>query len=301
MMKNYQLSERIAIRKYPSNKRNASLLNADSRLLIAFLLLFFCSCGDEGLIDPHGETSLPPPNTTGRLHAIDFPTDTGSAWTYINIDTDEEFTYRVEGTRDVGGTTHRQMTVSAISPSEPDQFNWQAVDHLVANAFYLRIDAEFVDVFPFPIFATYFYKTPQALVESAFDIFLPTATGVTIEHEKHFPPRRLWDFPLRVGKEWIVFDKTTGIPVEVTRYVAEKDVQVTVPAGSYTTYVVHEEVVYGDSPEASIFLVSPPAIYWVAPSIGVVQYRYSRYRATEELSSETFALKSFHLPGPNTD
>ena len=158
------------------------------QLTIVFLLLFLCSCGDEGLIDPHGETSLPPLNTTGRLHAIDFPTDTGSAWTYINVDTDEEFTRRVEGTRDISGTTHRQMTVSSISPSEPDQFNWLAVDHLVANAFYLRFDAEFVDVFPFPIFATYFSKTPQTLVESAFDIFLPDPpTGITIEHQKHFP------------------------------------------------------------------------------------------------------------------
>jgi hypothetical protein len=269
---------------------------------ILFLLLFLWSCGDEGLIDPHGETSLPPLNTTGRLHAIDFPTDTGSAWTYINVDTDEEFTLRVEGTRDVGGTTHRQMTVSPISPGDPDQFNWLAVDHLVANAFYLRLDTEFVDVFPFPIFATYFFKTPQALVESAFDIFLPDPPdGITIEHQKHFPPRRLWDFPLKVGKKWVVFEKTAGIPVEVTRYVAEKDVQVTVPAGSYTTYVVHEEAVYGDSPEPSSFLISPPAIYWVAPAIGIVQYRYSRYRATEELFSETYALKSFHLPGPNTD
>ena len=287
-------------------KIKSLILIADSRWLIAtfaiLLSLFLWSCGDEGLIDPHGETSLPPLNTTGRLHAIDFPTDTGSAWTYVNVDTDEEFTLRVEGTRDISGTTHRQMTVSSISPSEPDQFNYQAVDHLVANAFYLRLDAEFVDVFPFPIFATYFSKTPQALVESAFDIFLPSATtGVTIEHAKHFPPRRLWDFPLKLGKKWVVFEKTTGIPVEVTRYVAEKDVQVTVPAGSYTTYVVHEEVVYADSPEPSSFLISPPAIYWVAPAIGVVQYRYSRYRATDALSSQTFALKSFHLPGPNTD
>ena len=272
------------------------------KLSILFLLLLLCSCGDDGLVDPHGEITLPPPSKTGRLYAIDFPTDTGSAWTYINLDTDQEFTRRVEGTRDISGTTHRQMTVSELNPVETDQFNWQAVDHLVANAFYLRLDAEYLDVFPFPIFATYFSKTPQALEESAFDIFLPSSTNtVTIQHEKHFPPRRLWDFPLQVGKEWTVFEKTTGIPIKVTRYVAEKDVQVTVPAGSYTTYVIHEEVIYGDSPEPSSFLISPPAVYWVAPAIGVVQYRYSRYRATEVLFSETFALKSFHLPGPNTD
>ena len=269
---------------------------------IILLLLIICSCGDEGLVDPHGEITLPPPNTTGRLHAIDFPTDTGSAWTYINMDTDQEFTLRVEGTRDISGTTHRQMTVSQLNPVRTDQFNWQAIDHLVANAFYLRLDAEFLDVFPFPIFATYFSKTAQTLEESAFDIFLPSsASTVTVQHEKHFPPRRLWDFPLQVGKQWVVFEKTAGIPVKVTRYVAEKDVQITVPAGSWTTFVIHEEVVYGDSADPSIFLISPPAIYWVAPAIGVVQYRYSRYRATEELFSETFALKSFHLPGPNTE
>lgn len=276
----------------------SSLLIADRRLLMA-ILLFLCSCGDEGLIDPYPEISLP--KAAGKLYATDIPTDTGSAWTYVNVDTNEEFTRRVEGTRDISGTTHRQMTVSQISPREPDQFNWQAVDHLVANAFYYRLETEFI-VFPFPIFATYFFKTPQALVESAFDIFVPNSpTTVTIDHGKHFPPRRLWDFPLEVGKKWVVFKKTAGIPVEVTRYVAEKDVQVTVPAGSYTTFVVHEEVVYADSPEPSSFLISPPAIYWVAPAIGIVQYRYSRYRATDALSSQTFALKSYHLPGPNTD
>ena len=283
----------------PRLTKVSSLLIADCRLLMA-ILLFLCSCGDEGLIDPYPEISLP--KAPGKLYATDIPTDTGSAWTYINVDTNQEFTRRVEGTRDVSGITHRQMTVSEMSSVEDDQFNWQAVDHLVANAFYLRFDTEFVDVFPFPIFATYFSKTPQALVESAFDIFLPSsANTVTIQHEKHFPPRRLWDFPLEVGKQWIVFKKTAGIPVEVTRYVAEKNVQVTVPAGSYTTFVVHEEVVYADNPEPSSFLISPPAIYWVAPSIGIVQYRYSHYRATDALSSQTFALKSYHLPGPNTD
>ena len=270
-----------------------------SRYSIIFpLLLFLCSCGDEGLVDPHGETTLPPPEIKG-FRAIDFPTDTGSAWTYVNVDTHKEFTLRVEGTRDISGTTHRQMTISELSPVEPDQFNYEAVDHLSANAYYFRLDTEFYDVFPFPVLATYFFKTPQALIESAFDIYLPIDNPVY--HAKHFPPRRLWDFPLEVGKRWIVFEKTIGIPVTVTRYVTEKNVQVTVPAGSYTTYVVQEEVVYGDSEDPSIFLISPPAIYWIAPAVGVVQYRYSHYRAADAFSSQTFALKSAHLPGPNTD
>ena len=328
MMKSYQLSEEWqsavskqqaveTVRRIDGCKQAPRLfhpstlpsfpLKAESRkpkaILIIFLLLFFVSCGDEGLIDPHGETTLPPPETTG-FHAIDLPTAPGSAWTYINVDTNQEFTLRVEGTRDISGTTHRQLTISELTTAEPDQFRLEAVDHLVANAYYLRIETEFFDGFPFPIFATYFTKTSQALIESAFDMYLPSADNpgfLRISHQKHFPPRRLWDFPLKVGKEWVVFDKTAGIPVTVTRYVVSDNEQVTVPAGSYSTYVVHEEVVYGDSPEPSVFLISPPAIYWIAPSVGVVQYRYSRYRAIDEPPSQTFALKSVHLPAPNAD
>ena len=264
--------------------------------VILFLLLLV-GCGEEGLVDPHGENTLPSPYTTGKLHAIDFPTDAGSAWTYLNVDTDQEFTLRVEGTRDISGTTHRQMTVSELTPFDSNRFS---VEHLAANAFYLRyFETDFIGV-TLPILATYFIKTPQALVESAFDIFVPILPNPVL-HEKHFPPRQLWDFPLEVGKEWVVFEKTAGIPVSVIRFVAEKNVSVTVPAGTYKTYVVYEEVVYGVSDDPSIRLISPPAVYWVAPSVGVVKYRYSRYRATDALASRTFALKSFYLPGPNTD
>ena len=274
-----------------------TIKNRTPKTLIFFFLLL-CGCGDEGLIDPHGETTLPPPETRG-FQAIDLPTAPGSAWTYTNVDTNQDFTLRVEGTRDISGTTHRQLTISEITTEDPEQFRIEAIDHLAANAYYLRIDTEFFDGFPFPIFATYFTKTSQALIESAFDMYLPDSENLgflRVSHRKHFPPRRLWDFPLEVGKEWVVFEKTAGIPVTVTRYVVSDNERVTVAAGSYTTYVVHEEVVYGDSPEPSVFLISPPAIYWIAPSVGIVQYRYSIYRAGDEPSSRTFALKSVHLP-----
>ena len=285
--------------KADSQSKGFSFSQVLSRCLVVLLSLFLISCGDEGLVDPHGETTLPAPDTSSGLHAIDFPTATGSAWTYVNIDTNQEFALRVEGTRDISGTTHRQMTVSALTTDEPDQFSLDTVDHLAANAYYFRIDTDFYDVFPFPVLATYFTKTSEALIESAFDIYLPIENPVY--HAKHFPPRRLWDFPLKVGKQWTVFEKTAGAPVTVTRYVVEQNVQITVPAGTYTTYVVQEEVVYADSEDPSIFIISPPAIYWVAPSVGVVQYRYNRYRATDAFSAQTFALKRVHLPGPNTD
>ena len=277
------------------------LLKTGNRIpkIIILFLLFLCSCGEEGLIDPHGETKLPASGTTDTFNAIDFPTDTGSAWTYIDVDTEQEFTLRVRGTRDISGTTHRQMTISPLTTAEPDELILETVDHLAANAYYFRFfETDFYPGIP-PILATYFTKTAQALVESAYDAFLSVQNPVF--HQKHFPPRRLWDFPLEVGKEWVVFEKTAGIPVYATRFVADKDVLVTVPAGTYNTYVVYEEVVYGVSDDPSIRLISPPAVYWVAPSVGVVQYRFSRYRATDTFQTQTFALKSVHLPGPFTD
>ena len=275
--------------------------------LVVFFLIICClllyGCGDEGLVDPHGEAAILAPDKVG-LHAVDFPTVTGSAWTYLNEETGQEFTARIGGTRDISGTTHRQMTFSELTSEDPEQVGLAAVDHLAANAYYLRLGTEFYDQFPFPIFATYFSKTPQTLVESAFDMYLPDSNNLgflRIYHQKHFPPRTLWDFPLQPGKEWVVFDKTAGIPVTATRYVVSDNELVTVPAGTYTTYVVEEEVVYGDSPDPSVFLISPPAIYWIAPSVGIVKYRYTQYRATDELFSQTFVLKSVHLPEPHTD
>jgi hypothetical protein len=302
MMKSYQLSVISCQLKRGVMHIKHLLLKTRNRIpnTVIFFLLLLCSCGEEGLIDPHGETKLPPPDTVGVFNAIDFPTDTGSAWTYINVDTEEEFTLRVRGTRDISGTTHRQMTISPLTTADPDELILETVDHLAANAFYFRyFETDYFPGIP-PILATYFTKTPQALVESAYDAFVPPLPN-PVFHQKHFPPRRLWDFPLEVGKEWVVFEKTAGTPASATRFVAEKDVQVTVPAGTYNTYVIYEEVVYGVSDEPSIRLISPPAVYWIAPSVGVVQYRFSRYRATDTLQTQTFALKSVHLPGPHTD
>lgn len=300
MMKSYQQSAISCQVKRSLIYIRCLLLKTKNRTpkIIIFLLLFLVSCGEEGLIDPHGETNLLPPYTTGTFNAIDFPTDTGSAWTYINVDTKMEFTLRVQGTRDISGTTHRQMALSEIRfVEESEEF---AIDHLAANAYYFRyFETDFLEV-NVPILATYFAKTPHALIESAYDAFVSPLPN-PIFHQKHFPPRRLWDFPLEVGKEWVVFEKTAGIPVTATRFVAEKDVQITVPAGTYNTYLVYEEVVYGVSDAPSIRIISPPAVYWVAPSVGVVQYKFSRYRATDTLQTQTFALKSVHLPGPHTD
>ena len=65
------------------------------------------------------------------------------------------------------------MTISELTPTPPDDFPFESIDHLSANAYYFRLDTEFFDGFPFPVLATYFTKTPQALTESAFDVILP--------------------------------------------------------------------------------------------------------------------------------
>ena len=50
---------------------------AKSFFLTLVLMLLCVSCGEEGLIEPHGDTRIPAPITTGTLQAIDFPTDNG--------------------------------------------------------------------------------------------------------------------------------------------------------------------------------------------------------------------------------
>ena len=96
--------------------------------LFFFVLLSILGCGEEGLIDPHGEVELSPPSSEG-FQASDFPTNNGSAWTYLNVGfglynpgqdeiiqelLEETFTIRIEGIRDISGFTHRQATVSEI-------------------------------------------------------------------------------------------------------------------------------------------------------------------------------------------
>ena len=192
-----------------------------------------------------------------------------------------------------------------------------AVDHLSANARYYRLDADFLD-FDLPLFATYFLKTPQAYTESAFDVFV-SFLGNPVLHQKHFPPRLLWDFPLQVGKEWTVFETKTSPVHQVIRRVIDADVSVTVPAGSYNNaYLVEEEIV-GLSQLPALKLSNDfqtlgaanyePAKYWVVPDVGVVKYQYTYLLTDRELTSGAsvnllfsgdFELSQLELPDDNS-
>ena len=277
--------------------------------ICVFVLLSIFGCGEEGLIDPHGEMDIPPPPSTG-FQAVDFPTDNGSAWTYANVGTGEEFTLRIEGIRDINGITHRQMTVSELSPAQPDSINREAVDHLSANRFYFGFGVRIA----IPIVATYFLKTTQSYLESAYDIILRSED---VLHIKHSFPRSIWDFPLQVGKEWTVFDKTTSPSGKAVRRVIQANVSVRVPAGDYDAYLV-EEAIVGLSEVEAVRLSADatsleparyePAKYWVVPAVGVVKYEYTfleeRTAGSGEvvnlLGSATFELINSELPGVNS-
>ena len=102
-----------------------------------------------------------------------------------------------------------------------------------------------------------------------------------------------------------MFENTTLPATRVVRRVIDANVPVTVPAGSYTAYVIEEEIV-GLSREDAVKLpdLEPtqyePAKYWVVPNIGVVKYEYT-FLATDQqmitlLTSVTFELKQSELP-----
>ena len=301
--------------------------------IFSFALLSILSCGEEGLIDPHGETEFSPSLSTG-FQAFEFPTNNGSAWTYLNVGPwlynpgqgetivdvlEETFTIRIEGTRDINGFTNRQATISEIRGvvvaertvfnqrgaeervlQEEERIFREAVNHLSANALYFRFDADFLDV-DLPLFATYFSRIPQAYTESAFDVFVGFSDNPVI-HQKHFPPRLLWDFPLQIGKEWTVFETKTSSPRQVVRRVIDAPVSVTVPAGSYdNAYLVEEEII-GFS-ELSSWQPYSPAKYWVVPNVGVVKYQYTSpgwalwiQTGISLTLSRDFELTHFELP-----
>ncbi len=305
--------------------------------IFSFLLLSILGCGEEGLIDPHGEVELSPPSSEG-FQASDFPTNNGSAWTYLNVGfglynprqdeviqelLEETFTIRIEGTRDISGFTHRQATVSEIRAvvstdrGQEERIFRAAVDHLSANALYFRSDSDFLDA-DLPLFATYFSRTPQAYTESAFDAYVFFLDNPVL-HQKHFPPRLLWDFPLQIGKEWTVFETKTSPALRVVRRVTDAYISVTVPAGSFNNaYLVEEEIV--GLPQLPALKLSDdfqilevanyePAKYWVVPDVGVVKYQYPYILTETELAngavvniivSGDFELGQFELPDDNS-
>jgi len=147
------------------------------------------------------------------------------------------------------------------------------------------------------------------------------------QFQKHLPPRRLWEFPMRVGSRWRVFE-TTALPggggrgpqpkILAERRVASEE-NVDTPGYVGPTLVVEEWAVgLSQDAETGEFIVpsiddlnsnghpdrgEPTARYWLASGIGVVKYEYEvfdidAFRATTPpyFTRKTFILTRASIP-----
>jgi hypothetical protein len=141
------------------------------------------------------------------------------------------------------------------------------------------------------------------------------------QFQKHLPPRRLWEFPMRVGSRWRVFE-TTALPggggrgpqpkILAERRVASEENVVT-PGYEGPALIVEEWAVgLSQDAETGEFIVpsiddlnsngqpdrgQPTARYWVASGVGVVKYEYEVFdlEAFQATTPPYFTRKTFIL------
>ena len=159
--------------------------------------------------------------------------------------------------------------------------------------------------------------TVGMVLEGASDAVL----GGSPNFQKHLPPRRLWQFPLRAGSRWVVFrtaelDRGPTVapqpPVLAERRVKEQ-LNVSTPAYDGPAFLVEEWVVglrkdeSGDPIIASIDDENgdgepdrgqPTARYWIARNIGVVKYEYEfvDLGPPPEFTRKTYQLTKYTIP-----
>jgi hypothetical protein len=161
--------------------------------------------------------------------------------------------------------------------------------------------------------------TQAILLEGASEGVLPT--GVT-NFQKHFPPRRFWQFPMRKGSRWTVFftneiDRGPTLPPQppilAERRVADDAATVQTPAYSGPALLVEEWVTgLPKDADGNLQIPSlddtdgdgipqrglPTARYWVAPGYGVVQYEYEYVSLVPvpAFTRKTYVLTAFTAP-----
>ncbi|HIE25889.1 TPA: hypothetical protein EYP66_01220 [Candidatus Poribacteria bacterium] len=247
---------------------------------ILVLAIFVWGCGEDEIF----EYEPPSPVKPTGLSALEFPTKNGSQWTYIAKDTQERYTLSIDGVKDVNGFTNRRLKNSARNAP---------TDFLSANGWYFRFNGEYI-LWPFPVTTTYFVKTTDAYIENAFDVFIEILSNEPI-FQKHFPPRKLWEFPLQVGNQWTVFEKNTPPKVIDIRRVSSDKVKVTVPSGTYTdAYLIEEFIHIGEN--ENIVFDKPDSKYWIAPDVGLVKYEYTDYSANPEGVKKVYELMKIIIP-----
>lgn len=161
--------------------------------------------------------------------------------------------------------------------------------------------------------------TQAILLEGASEGVLPN--GKT-NFQTHFPPRRLWVFPMQKGSRWTVFltqeiDRGPTLPPQppilAERRVADDSANVQTPIYSGSTLLVEEWVTgLPKDPNGNLLIPSlddtdgdgipsrglPTARYWVAPGYGVVQYEYEYVTLVPvpAFTRKTYVLTSFTPP-----
>lgn len=253
-------------------------------------LFFFCSlfplfcslfsCGD-GLLSPKEEVPYSINRDSG-LTAVDFPTKDGTVWSYISVPASPQekihkYSISIEGTRNVIGYTHRRAkyTEGEGSNSGDPKESFDFFSSLLA---------------PIPLTSSFFLKDSDSIVENAFEIFLESRNDLVVQ--PHIPPRLLWAFPLKIGKEWTV-SKTKSNPERTeARKVAADEILVKVPAGNFpNSYLIEERFFIGDQIPAE-----PTSKYWVAPNAGVVRYEYRDILSRAPNAKRAYELKELKIP-----
>jgi hypothetical protein len=145
-------------------------------------------------------------------------------------------------------------------------------------------------LFPFPLTSTFFLKDTNSYVENAFEIFVDTRNDVSVQ--PNIPPRLLWVFPLKLGREWIVSKTKTNPQRTISRKVVADGILVNVAAGNFpNSYLVEERFSIGDQPPEQ-----PMSKYWVSPNVGVARYEYRDILSRSPDAKITYELKELRIP-----
>ncbi|MBD3182962.1 hypothetical protein GF312_11775 [Candidatus Poribacteria bacterium] len=214
-------------------------------IYFALILLIFIvsSCSEEY---PFEDQSGVPEIRPGAMYAKDFPTGSGTEWTYVSLVDGFSYTSTVAGNKNLGGYAVRIMEADANIP----------VNHIGA-------------LYGFPVYHSFFTKDTDSYVEHGFELWLDYVQDTFFQ--RNSPKRMLWSFPLYEGKEWEVSTSRTVPQFTYTRKVVSANNRVEVPAGVYdNVYYIEEYLSIADMSDERDILNK----FWVASGVGVVKYEF---------------------------
>lgn len=279
---------------------------------------------------------------------------------------EEQYRVAVVGTRIISGFIHWVANYEALDAAgnptgEPPAPN----DFYSANGLHMRLGAltrqpgvfaraTFVGgtkaaaVSPFPVSVAFLrFSSPQDLEPLTDGQGLPirydevtrgtqglilegasegVLSGGSTNFQRHIPPRRFWQFPMRKGSRWTVFrtnelSKGTGLAPQpailAERLVTDGAASVATPRYTGSAYVVNEWVTgLRKGADGNVIVPSledtdgdgvpqrgaPTARYWVAPGVGIVKYEYEfvDLGPPAKFTRKTYVLTAFTPPSQSS-